>query len=611
MTTALFSNSNEIDKIDRSDHLYPAISVTETVINGFITVDHDWIVMSWNNAAEKLLGVQAKNIVGKNLWKEFAGIIPLNFYTGYHKSMLQDIPVHFREYWVEMGTWFDVITYYSDDRLSLSFRSSNQLQAIQPQLKLKILNELYRFVTEVTNDCLWEWNIPDHEIFWIDGGHKRVFGYNIENALISQNFWESHLHPDDKQRVLAGVLEAFMPGVEHVWEAEYQFKKANGSYASVHDRGHVIYEHGKAIRMIGATLDITARKLMESKLNESERKLSLIARQTVNAVIITDSSEKIVWVNEAFTRITEYEPEEVMGRKPGSFLQGKDTNPFTVAYLRQKMKALQPFDCEIINYSKSGRKYWIHMQGQALFDNKGTFDRYFAIQTDVTEKKLLESKLQHEKITKQREITDAVIMAQEQERLDIAKELHDNVNQILGATKLYIEMAKAEVEKRDIFLDEACVHLLNCIEEIRRISKRLVPQSLDIIGLRNSIKTLINDLSGIHPIKIKFTEAGIEHGHLNEKLQLNIFRIVQEQVNNILKHSSAKRASISLIKNKNNVRLLISDNGKGCETTTKKEGIGIRNIISRTEQFHGNLVIVSKPDKGYKLKITFPLIIAA
>jgi PAS domain S-box-containing protein len=606
MDVHFLSHNNGRDKAAKNSGS-PVTSVTETVINGFFTVDHNWTVTGWNKAAELLLGVYAKNIIGKNLWEEFAGVIPLNVYSVYHKASLREIPVHFKEYWAEMGRWFDVITYYRNDSLSVSFKSSNHLPPVHSRSKLKILNELYRFVTEVTNDCLWEWDIQRQELFWIDGGHKRVFGYNIVNALISQKFWESCLHPDDKMRVTERLYRIFTAGSTDMWQDEYRFKKADGGYAYVHDRGHIIYGDNKAIRMIGATQDITARKLAELKLFESETKLSLIARQTVNAVIITDASENILWVNDAFTRITEYSAEEVIGRKPGSFLHGKETDPLIVNYLRQKMQDHELFDCEIINYTKSGHKYWIHMQGQPMLDDKGNCERFFAIETDITERKLLENKLKEERITKQEEITEAVLTAQEHERSDIGKELHDNVNQILGATKLYIEMAKADNEKKDVYLDEACGHLLNSIEEIRKISKRLVPQSMGLIGLGNSIKILVDDLLEIHPVNIQFNEEGIENADLDEKMQLNIFRIVQEQVNNILKHSAATRAVITLKKQNNEICLYISDNGKGCDMNKRKKGVGIRNILSRVELYKGSLAIESKPGQGYELKVVLPL----
>ena len=157
----------------------PPDSVTGIITNGFFTVDKAWIVKSWNTAAEKLLRVPAKDIIGKNLWETFAGTLPLNFYSNYHETLLKDIPGHFKKYWPAMDTWFDVFTFYLDKSLSVSFRSSNPIQTEQPGPQLKVLNELYRFVTEVTSDSLWEWNLATKEVFWIDGGHKRMAIYGF------------------------------------------------------------------------------------------------------------------------------------------------------------------------------------------------------------------------------------------------------------------------------------------------------------------------------------------------------------------------------------------------------------------------------------------------
>ncbi|MES1221780.1 MAG: PAS domain-containing protein, partial [Bacteroidota bacterium] len=94
-------NTNSVTRIS-SNNGYPKTSITDTFINGFFTVDRKWTVQYWNKAAEKILGVPAKDIIGKNLWEKFAGIIPLNFYSNYNKAFLQDIPFHFQEYWAEL-----------------------------------------------------------------------------------------------------------------------------------------------------------------------------------------------------------------------------------------------------------------------------------------------------------------------------------------------------------------------------------------------------------------------------------------------------------------------------------------------------------------------------
>jgi PAS domain S-box-containing protein len=282
--------STEIDiKKTGTGSLYPGKPITEIITNGFFTVDRKWTVKYWNKAAEKLLGIQSKDIIGKNLWEKFAGAIPLEFYTVYHKAFLQDIPVHFEEYWGEMGAWFDVIIYYCDDVLSVSFKSGSHVSKSEnPEKELAMLIELYRFITEVTNDCLWEWDMQAREMFWIDGGHKRVFGYPITNALIPQTFWESCIHPEDKPRILAG-LNKMITERSGVWEDEYRFQKVNGEYAWVHDRGHIIYEGDIACRMIGATQDISARRsaeiLLKSTLESLNDKKGILIRKIKSVII--------------------------------------------------------------------------------------------------------------------------------------------------------------------------------------------------------------------------------------------------------------------------------------------------------------------------------------
>lgn len=479
MATNILSNTRSF-RTD-SNNGYPDMPITATITNGFFTVDQKWTVKYWNKAAEKLLGVRAEDILGKNLWEKFAGVIPVNFYEVYYKAFQQDIPLHFEEYWGEMGAWFDVVTYHCDDTLSVSFKSSNHPayseQSAHPAQELKILNELYRYVTEVTNDCLWEWDLLDGELFWIDGGHERVLGYPIRNALIPQDFWESCLHPEDKVRVLKRLYRIILKGTDSVWDEEYRFKKADGSYAYVHDRAHIIYDEERAaVRMIGATQDITVRKAAEIQLLENRK-----------------------------------------------------------------------------------------------------------------------------------DLTDAVLTAQENERSAIGRELHDNLNQILGAAKLYIELAKTDEANRTMCLDKSSGYIVQVIEEIRRISKTLATPGIHIMGLLESIEILIDDLQTVDPVKIEFYEQDIVEEDMTEKLQLDIFRIVQEQLNNILKHAQATRATIYLTREADDILLIISDNGMGWDILKENKGVGIINIKSRAELHHGKVTITSRPGDGYKLKVVLPL----
>ena len=585
--------------------------ITETITNGFFTVDEKWTVQYWNRAAEKLLGVKATDIVGTNLWEKFAGVLPVEFYTVYQKAFLDDIPLHFEEYWGEMGAWFDVITYYCDNSLSVSFKSSNLPHTEHPEHpveRLKILTELYKLVTEVTNDCLWEWDLQSKEIFWIDGGHKRTFGYNVENALIPQSFWESRLHPEDKTRILTKLNKAIADGVTCVWEDEYRFEKADGEYAYVHDRGHIVYnEENVAARMIGATQDTSARKLTENKLLQTERKLSILARQSVNALIITDAQARVTWVNDAFTAVSGYQLEEVIDRELGSILLENATDTTTVAFIQKKMQDRQPFDCDLLNYSKSGKSYWARVQGQPLLDENENFERYFVIESNITEKVIQENKLVQEKIEKEKVATMAMIVAEENKMSAIANELQENLSQALATSKLYIEMAKMDEAQSPELLTRASYHILDVIDGLRKISNPLLSPTSHAMGLFESIKNLLYDTNKLSLVKIQFNTIRIKEEDMDEQFQLNIFRIVQEQLNNIMQHSKASQASITMTRQGNEIVLLIMDNGQGCDLLIETKGTGIFNIRTRAALYDGRTAIVSKPGKGYELKIIFPL----
>jgi signal transduction histidine kinase len=152
-----------------------------------------------------------------------------------------------------------------------------------------------------------------------------------------------------------------------------------------------------------------------------------------------------------------------------------------------------------------------------------------------------------------------------------------------------------------IYIDKSCDFIEDVIVKVRQIAKNLVIPGIHIIGLFDNIKNLLHDLVPVNPIKIKFYTDSINEKDLDENLQVTIFRIVQEQVNNILKHASATQATIHLSRQVNEIILLISDNGK------QTNGVGIINIKSRAELYHGYITIISQPGKGYELKVILPL----
>lgn len=218
----------------------------------------------------------------------------------------------------------------------------------------------------------------------------------------------------------------------------------------------------------------------------------------------------------------------------------------------------------------------------------------------------LKERLEVERELKTTQIAEAAEDARDMERSDIGKELHDNVNQLLGASKLYLDMAKRDKKKTLVYLSRSSEYTITAIEEIRKLTRSLTTDIIKNMGLREAIEDLVHTTMEIEPMEIycaliKFSEKGI-----TDKFKMNIFRIVQEHLNNILKHAHASKVSIRLRKNKSSVALSIYDNGIGFDTSQKNSGIGISNIKSRAEAFNGTADFVSSPGKGCKLSVTFP-----
>jgi two-component system sensor histidine kinase UhpB len=230
-----------------------------------------------------------------------------------------------------------------------------------------------------------------------------------------------------------------------------------------------------------------------------------------------------------------------------------------------------------------------------------------AIANNITEKIRLEEKLEEEKLLKQKEITEAMIQVQEKERYEISTELHDNVNQQLTVAMMYIASAQQKMTGESELLKQSSGFILNAIEEIRKLSQTLVTPLIKHFGLSKAIEGLLDDVSAVNPIQIELTADAFYEDDIKYDFKLSIFRIVQEQMNNIIKHSKATTVNIELVRNENYVHLKIGDNGVGFDISAQRKGIGIYNIISRSDLYNGIVDLQSSPGNGCSICITFPL----
>ena len=227
---------------------------------------------------------------------------------------------------------------------------------------------------------------------------------------------------------------------------------------------------------------------------------------------------------------------------------------------------------------------------------------------DVTERVQLEKALNEQHVTRQRQITEAVIVAQEKERTEIGKELHDNVNQILGASNLYINTAMTDEDMRQELLGRSTELVSKAINEIRKISKSLITPGLREIGLIESIEDIIEDIRVARDAPaIDLDLVNIDEDQIEERRKLTLFRIVQEQLNNIVKHARATQVVIRLSLEREYIVLMVVDNGVGFDAARHRRGVGITNIISRAELFSGKVEIASAPGEGCVLTVSLAI----
>ena len=257
----------------------------------------------------------------------------------------------------------------------------------------------------------------------------------------------------------------------------------------------------------------------------------------------------------------------------------------------------------------AGNYVLVFDRGFLIFNQDGKINRMVGSAQDITLKKEMEKKLLKEEIDRQKLVAQAIVDAQEKERAEIGNELHDNVNQILSTTRLYLELARNDDKERLNLIDRSVNNIALAISEIRNISRSLVPASIEDLGLVASVEDLVENIRFTRALNVEFYHQGEIEKVIVDKRKLMLFRIIQEQVTNVLKHAEARNLIIELIVDDNYVNLSISDDGKGFdkEKIKGKKGVGLYNIESRAELVNGTVNMVTEPGKGCKLNVYIPI----
>ena len=220
---------------------------------------------------------------------------------------------------------------------------------------------------------------------------------------------------------------------------------------------------------------------------------------------------------------------------------------------------------------------------------------------NISEKLLIEKNL----VQQQR--TQAVLEAEERERIRIARDLHDGIGQTLAAARMTLGnfMSQKRIESPEI---HSSLDLLeDSIKEIREISHNMMPSSLTKFGLSSALKQFTNKVNAAGKLEIELQIVGFKE-RFDEKIELMLYRIIQEIISNIIRHAEAKRVNIELVRHDDELILIIEDDGRGFDTAnTENHGIGLKNIATRVEYLNGNVNFDSSIGRGTSVVIEIPL----
>ncbi|MCF6213404.1 MAG: PAS domain-containing protein [Flavobacteriaceae bacterium] len=360
------------------------------------------------------------------------------------------------------------------------------------------------------------------------------------------------------------------------------------------------FDHNnKFVKFTGTIQDITQRKKSEKRLKQSDVILSKLS----TILLVVDKRGDITYASPSIKQALGYNPKDMLGQGwwentyKDQKLAAKSKTTVLNHFFTEKSLSLDISERSIL--TKQGDTKWFEWRV-----SKGVGDTYISIGVDITEKR----KLEHDFI-------QAFIDAQEQEKQSFGEELHDGLSQILSAENMYIELLlrTAKNKNDDTFKYLSTIKKLNvsAMDEARDIAHGLMSKQLKEHGLLVALTHICEDYNHSKNTEFEFDLQSITENEIANIIKINIFRLTQEITTNIIRHSGAKKAAISVSKTTDNfLKLVIVDNGIGMDLKKMKQerrGAGLKNIERRVKLLKGTLDLESELNKGTIYTIAVPL----
>jgi PAS domain S-box-containing protein len=503
-------------------------------------------------------------------------------------------------------------------------RLSGQLTLLrETETRLRDSEERFALATEAAEEGIWDWRIDTGKVY-MSPRWKRMLGYAPEELPDTLEAWTSRVHPEDLRQAMSD-LEAYMDGNLSSYAKTIRVRHRNGGYRWIKNRWMAVRDDaGMAVRIVGTAADITEDVRLREKLRHRDREnrmLALVARYTHNAVVVTDAAGAIVWVNPGFERITGYALKEVLGRTPGEFLQGPETDPKAVALMHERLSQNQSVQVDLVNYNKSGQPYWVSIDIQPVLDEAKNLLYFVAIEADITERMLFQRELEEA-----RQRAESANRAKSGFLANMSHEIRTPLTAIIGFAEAAFEGGQSGSELDDSLravIDNGR-HLRALIDDILDLSKieadrlEIEKLPLDIIDMMESCSTNIRYLAKSRGLEFELHYLPPIPRRISTD-PTRMKQILYNLCNNAIKFTTKGSVRIIVSCDLENQRMMFTVFDPGIGMTAEQQarvfepfaqadsstsrrfgGTGLGLSISRRLAQHlgGDIQVISEPDIG-------------
>lgn len=463
-------------------------------------------------------------------------------------------------------------------------------EKIKVDKALKTTEQRYRELFNSNKDAILV-ATNDRIILDCNNAFEQLFGYKLEEI---KGKTTSHIYAN--QNHFNEFHEHFLNTEKEGQRKHIHYKRKDGT-TFIGETNPFAYSttQGELTNFVGIIRDVSDKIKLEKEVN----KLKAAVEQSASAIIITDINGKIEYINEHFTATTGYTKAEAIGQTPRLLNSGKHPKEF-YSVLWKTLLSGKIWSDTILNKRKNGEIYWESNTLSPVFDNSNKLINFIAIKEDITEQ-----------IKSEKQILSAVLETETAERKKFAENLHDELGPFLSGIKLYIQEITHDSitsDQKKMLISQLQEMVDDSINITKSLSHNLMPSILTDYGLTKALKSFCEKISQLNNININFN-SNIE-SVIDNNIDLTIYRITIELINNTLKHAQASDINIDIIRSNNTLDFSYYDNGKGFninEQLKKQEGLGLSNIINRINTIKGEYEFSSNKAKGMcmRFKVDF------